>query len=632
MSKQKSKDVKEKDKIRKRKERKDRKVSMNDKDRENEREQEKLRKRKQREAKKEKMKQQEEKLISPEVSKLNSRITNMKWRHYNKHKTLKIQVETLTKKALSKKAEAEKCEEQCEDVEIDSEKEEEQRESTPKKSAAKAIWDVLTPNTKKKAKLSLRQLESQTLPGPSIHQMIRDEVGINLSNNFSESSTKSKLCVAIENFFSEDHITKLCPDKKKCVVRPGTFERVQVRYRMGSLRCLHQSFCAENSEFSNCSFATFAKYVPFDVQKPRDQDWGTCLCMYCLNPQLKVHKLIQLKYIENVDVEMLDSDDFDPLIEKIDGLKQREGEKDIEYCEWRKIENPKINKSGKKGNKISRKVVDNNSFGTFIKLLVAELKVLQSHLYRAHMQYKAFKRARIEACSINESNATVHIDWSENSRIRQAGEEKSGYYYEDQVSIHAMRLWEANGETSVVSISDDTRHGAEAVIASITPILNKIVAKNTKFINIISDSPLSQYRNKKVFWFMQTFSVEHEVMIRWIYLESGHGKGVPDGIGAAAKNAIQEVVLSNPDAPIYDVAALLQNGLQDALPSIEIYVHTTEMINNIDEKIPRKLFPAPQTMMIHEVNANLPSGSLTYKLTSDQVEFFFLCIKQTRRK
>ena len=96
---------------------------------------------------------------------------------------------------------------------------------------------------------------------------------------------------------------------------------------MGSLRCLHQSFCAENSEFSNCSFPTFAKYVPFDVKKPRDQDWGTCLCMYCLNPQLKVHKLIQLNYIENVDIKMLDNDDFDLLIEQIKGLKQKERQK-----------------------------------------------------------------------------------------------------------------------------------------------------------------------------------------------------------------------------------------------------------------------------------------------------------------
>ena len=79
-----------------------------------------------------------------------------------------------------------------------------------------------------------------------------------------------------------------------------------------------------------------------------------------------------------------------------------------------------------------------------------------------------------------------------------------------------MRLWEANGETSVISISNDTRHGAEAIIASITPILDKIVAKNTKFINIISDSPLSQYRNKKVFWVISNCKFLKSKVVRFI--------------------------------------------------------------------------------------------------------------------
>ena len=62
-------------------------------------------------------------------------------------------------------------------------------------------------------------------------------------------------------------------------------------------------------------------------------------------------------------------------------------------------------------------------------------------------------------------------------------------------------------------------------------------------VNIISDSPTSQYRNKKIFWMIQSFAKEQKINIKWIYLDSCHGSGVADGIGATVKNAISNIVL-----------------------------------------------------------------------------------------
>ena len=128
-----------------------------------------------------------------------------------------------------------------------------------------------------------------------------------------------------------------------------------------------------------------------------------------------------------------------------------------------------MSKTGKTGDKISRKVPCTKSFKTFISLLINDINVMWEHLHWAHMQYRAYKKACIDAGITNESIATVHIDWSENARIRQAREEKGGggYYYEDNISIHAMRIWETEGQSSVVSLSDSTYHGTEAVVASL---------------------------------------------------------------------------------------------------------------------------------------------------------------------
>jgi len=45
-------------------------------------------------------------------------------------------------------------------------------------------------------------------------------------------------------------------------------------------------------------------------------------------------------------------------------------------------------------------------------------------------------------------------------------------------------------------------------------------------LNIISDSPSNQYRNKSIFWFIKEYAEKKELSIKWIFLEAGHGKSV----------------------------------------------------------------------------------------------------------
>ena len=194
-----------------------------------------------------------------------------------------------------------------------------------------------------------------------------------------------------------------------------------------------------------------------------------------------------------------------------------------------------------------------------------------------------------------------------------------------------MRIWETEGQSSVVSLSDSTYRGAEAVVASLTPILTKFVEKGVSFINVVSDSPMSQYRNKTIFWFMKTFGMTNNIKMRWIFLENGHGKGIPDGIGATVKRTIKEVMNSNPDIPIYNVKALLENGLQEMLPSIEVLTHGKEAIDAVKLSVPKKLYPAPNTLKVHEVSVT-SFVILSYKFTSDKDETVFSLDIPNKRK
>ena len=55
-----------------------------------------------------------------------------------------------------------------------------------------------------------------------------------------------------------------------------------------------------------CHYSTFCSYVPTNIVKPRPQDWGTCLCMTCLNPELKLEALKKFdKLNQNLELEAL---------------------------------------------------------------------------------------------------------------------------------------------------------------------------------------------------------------------------------------------------------------------------------------------------------------------------------------
>ena len=89
-----------------------------------------------------------------------------------------------------------------------------------------------------------------------------------------------------------------------------------------------------------CSYSTFTRYVPDNICKPKAEDWGTCLCMKYLNPELKLEGLwrAQPELYKTKEQLILYSDD--EVIRFIDfGEKSKES---FEYLEWQHV------KSGEK--------------------------------------------------------------------------------------------------------------------------------------------------------------------------------------------------------------------------------------------------------------------------------------------
>ena len=109
-------------------------------------------------------------------------------------------------------------------------------------------------------------------------------------------------------------------------------------------------------------------------------------------------------------------------------------------------------------------------------------------------------------------------------------------------------------------------------MASMKPILTDLIKKGKKLIYTIRDSLSYQYQNKKILWLASHFPLEYEIELRWIYLESRHGKGSQLKVMQLLKT-IKDTISYNPDIPIYYVLDLLIYGLQDCIPSINLYNH-----------------------------------------------------------
>ena len=89
-------------------------------------------------------------------------------------------------------------------------------------------------------------------------------------------------------------MSHISPDFKKLVCDPGEpGNKVPLRYHLSTLKMLHAKLEAEGE--SLCSYQTFCNYAPCYVVKPKPTDWGTCSCRTCLNPELNLQKLQNLK-------------------------------------------------------------------------------------------------------------------------------------------------------------------------------------------------------------------------------------------------------------------------------------------------------------------------------------------------
>ncbi|CAH0731054.1 unnamed protein product, partial [Brenthis ino] len=82
-------------------------------------------------------------------------------------------------------------------------------------------------------------------------------------------------------------------------------------------------------------------------------------------------------------------------------------------------------------------------------------------------------------------------------------------------------------------MSENLNHNVPVIWALLKPVM-KLLPSSVENVYFLSDGPVTQYRNKDMFFYLLCKLTETYPNIydfTWNYHEAGHGKGAPDGIG-----------------------------------------------------------------------------------------------------
>jgi hypothetical protein len=432
---------------------------------------------------------------------------------------------------------------------------------------------------------------------------LRTNTGINFSNPLPDNKeTMSELKLKIIEFAENNTIQ--VPDKKKYAKG--------IKYRTSSLLCLFNTFESQNPNI--CTYQTFAKYWPALFVKPSPSEFGTCLCTYCQNIELKVNSL-QLRQLvsshiclENI-IEKARDENYDlenQFRAEVDSLADDDKKEiDIAYNQWEKVKQTEVSKNtGRvKGDKMMRqaKHMKAEELG---KAVLKEFEQYKQHLERDHIMKAEIKKVRMEA---NEESdiAVLHIDWAEQHKLTEIKEIQSAYFNGRYTyDIHTGYCYTKEDSHGFASLSDSSDHKAEAIHAALKHKIADLVENGKKRIVICSDSPTSQYRNGKNVYLMKRLAQELKINIRLLFTEAGHGKSPCDGVGGNIKTQVEAAMLASFGQgllePIHSVQDVKKVIHEKTNLNYHITIHTQEDIENVKESMP-KLGPLVGAMKVHEI-------------------------------
>ncbi|XP_013198947.1 uncharacterized protein LOC106141856 [Amyelois transitella] len=425
---------------------------------------------------------------------------------------------------------------------------------------------------------------------------------------------------AVEEFLLQDGNSTLTSGKKDTITRKKI--KKQIRFLNDSLINLHKSFV--NKLGINISYETFRRYRPFWVLFPKVNSRNTCLCVIHANNDFMIQSLHTAKIIPYKSItEVLkhlccnNSLNLACLDNRCSGCKDKFLECDISnandtlsYERWITKSFPVVIKNvTKQCRKTIKERVQTTKKGLFEKF-ISNLPILKKHVGTMIYQIKAIQCVQKNMSPVD---GLLHIDFSENYNCKYGQEVQSAHFggSKAQISLHTSVYYNTNLEppnnyinsTSFCTASENLRHDPVAISIHLMSLIERIkeLSPNLQTLHILSDGPLTQYRNKSMFFLVASLlSKEFSVSsIIWHFSERGHGKGAPDGVGGCIKRICDSHVARGKDVSnLDDLMACLSVNCK----GIEVFKIDESKFSEIDLLLKRSATrPFKGTLQIHQI-------------------------------
>ena len=221
--------------------------------------------------------------------------------------------------------------------------------------------------------------------------------------------------------------------------------------------------------------------------------------------------------------------------------------------------------------------------------------------------------------SLREDELVVHVDFAENFNCKLNREVQAFHFggNRKQATVHSCVAYTSDGVQSYATISGSLRHDERAVWAHLEPVVKDVLgSRNPRptTLHVMSDGPVTQYRNKKNFYLMSTipFLLGFK-QVTWNFSEKSHGKGAPDGVGGAVKRIADTSV--NMGADIQTPDEFYRFLKRQESSKIKFFWVCEEDIRKYDESVPEVVPLVKGTLGIHQILSIEPGAILHRELS-----------------
>lgn len=439
---------------------------------------------------------------------------------------------------------------------------------------------------------------------------------------------KTTLKKDIHRFFMREDVSRSTSGKRE--TRTLKKNKEQVYYLTDSLERLYKKYQQENGK---AAFSTFCSHKPFFVLQPNDKNRRTCVCIKHENMQLKLNSLKREKIVDFKDLNDIllssscDINSRDCMFGKCEKCNNKlikynsfEEDRETTWLQWVRVDHEYQKTDIQTNTKkicTTKKTIKEIKRGMIDKLkqdFEDDIPIFKLHYFIMMHQINEYNKIT-RTLSSAKNECSIHCDFSENYQCKYAREIQAVHFgaSHSQITLHTGIIYYSNGESQTFcTVSPCNDHQPGAIWAHLSPVIKMAKEKipDMQIIHFWSDGPSSQYRQKKIFFLMNVHTKELNLnYTTWSFFESGHGKGVADGVGGAVKRMLDREVAYGADiVTAQDAFDILENRMK----SVKCFFIREEEIISKTDKIPSNLPTLVGTMKIHQIISQ-SSGVIRYR-------------------